>query len=165
MRLSDRFYLINQKFDRLPLQQQFLAAFWSAQGGLLVLLMLCFFAGFPFLFTSIVVFILVMGPRLMFKFDMLDISPGLPPRDAGGPTAIAVRGPAWAYGLNAWFDAKAEHARILIVAFATLGIFVLNLALHALFGLPVGLLVMLALLVLGWARVLHVNGWLAPQHG
>ena len=53
--------------------------------------------------------------------------------------------------------------RILAVAAATVGIFVLNLLLYALIGFPVGLLVVLAVLVVGWARVVHVNRWLAPQ--
>lgn len=163
MTISDRIYMVNQRFDRLPLQQQFLAAFWSALGMLGVVLAFTWFAGFPFLVLSTFVFVVVMGPRLMFKFDLLDVSPGLPPREVGGPTRILVRGPAWACRLNRWFDARTEHGRILTVAFASFGVFVLNMILYYAFGVPVGLLVMLAVLVLGWARVMHVNGWFAPE--
>lgn len=163
MRPSDRIYLKNQWFDRLPLQQQFLAAWWSAWGGLLVMAILNWFAGIPFVPMLIITLAVVMIPRLMFKFDILDISPHMPPRDTGGTTRIQVKGPGWVYGLNQWFDAQEEYARILIVAFATLAFFVLNMLLHWWIAMPVGLLVMLALLILGWARVVHVQGWLAPR--
>ncbi|MDO9713332.1 hypothetical protein [Paracraurococcus lichenis] len=163
MRLSDKVYLQNQWFDRLPLQQQFLAAWWCAWGGLLTMLILNLFFGIRFLPMLLIVLAVVMTPRLMFKFDLLDVSPGLPPRDQGPPTRIAVRGPGWVYRLNAWFDRREEYARILVVAFATLACFVLNMLLYWRWEVPVGLLLMLALLVLGWARVLHVQGWLAPR--
>ena len=85
------------------------------------------------------------------------------PRDVGGETHIAVTAPAWVYRTNRWFDAQLDHMRILAVAAATVGIFVANLILHALIGFPVGLLVVLAVLVLGWARVVHVQRWLVPE--
>ena len=165
MTISDRIYLYNQWFDRLPQQQQFLAAFWSALGGLGVLLMLTWFAGIPFTLLVTLALLVVMGPRVMFKFDLIDRSPGLPARDEGGETRIAVTAPPWVYRLNRWFDAQEDHVRILAVAAATVGVFVANLLLHALIGFPVGLLVMLAVLVLGWARLVHVYGWLKPEPG
>lgn len=163
MTISDRIYLYNQWFDRLPQQQQFLAAFWSALGGLGVMLMLTWFARIPFTLMLIIVLLVVMGPRVMFKFDMIGHDPRLPARDVGGETHIAVAAPAWVYRVNRWFDAQPDHMRILSVAAATVGIFVLNLLLYALIGFPVGLLVVLAVLVLGWARVLHVQRWLVPE--
>jgi hypothetical protein len=163
MTISDRVYLYNQWFDRLPQQQQFLAAFWSALGGLGVMLMLTWFAGIPFTLMLILFLLVVMGPRVMFKFDMIDHAPDLPARDVGGETHIAVEAPAWVYRMNRWFDAQPDHMRILAVAAATVGIFVVNLILHALIGFPVGLLVVLAVLVLGWARVVHVQRWLVPE--
>jgi hypothetical protein len=163
MTISDRVYLYNQWFDRLPQQQQFLAAFWSALGGLGVMLMLTWFAGIPFTLMVILFLLVVMGPRVMFKFDMIDHAPHLPARDVGGETHIAVEAPAWVYRANRWFDAQPDHMRILAVAAATVGIFVVNLILHALIGFPVGLLVVLAVLVLGWARVVHVQRWLVPE--
>ena len=163
MTISDRVYLYNQWFDRLPQQQQFLAAFWSALGGLGVMLMLTWFAGIPFTLMVILFLLVVMGPRVMFKFDMIDHAPDLPARDVGGETHIAVEAPAWVYRTNRWFDAQPDHMRILAVAAATVGIFVVNLILHALIGFPVGLLVVLAVLVLGWARVVHVQRWLVPE--
>ncbi|MFC7474929.1 hypothetical protein ACFQS7_11225 [Dankookia sp. GCM10030260] len=163
MTISDRIYLYNQWFDRLPQQQQFLAAFWSALGTLGVMLMLTWFAGIPFTLMVLLFLLVVMGPRVMFKFDMIGHAPELPARDVGGETHIAVEAPAWVYRLNHWFDAQPDHMRILAVAAATVGIFVANLILYALIGFPVGLLVVLAVLVLGWARVVHVQGWLAPE--
>ena len=91
MTISDRIYLYNQWFDRLPQQQQFLAAFWSALGGLGVMLMLTWFAGIPFLLMVMLFLLVVMGPRVMFKFDLIDHAPELPARDVGGETHIAVR--------------------------------------------------------------------------
>ena len=155
MTVSDRIYLYNQWFDRLPQQQQFLAAFWSALGGLGVMLTLTWFAGVPLTLLVLLFLVVVMGPRVMFKFDMIGHSPKLPPRDVGGETHIAVTAPAWVYRANRWFDAQPDHMRILAVAAATVGTFVVNLILHALIGFPVGLLVMLAVLVLGWAWVLN----------
>lgn len=163
MTISDRIYLYNQWFDRLPQQQQFLAAFWSALGGLGVMLMLTWFARIPFTLMVILFLLVVMGPRVMFKFDMIGHSPHLPARDVGGETHIAVTAPAWVYRANRWFDAQPDHMRILAVAAATVGIFVVNLLLYALIGFPVGLLVVLAVLVLGWARVVHVQRWLVPE--
>jgi len=163
MTVSDRIYLYNQWFDRLPQQQQFLAAFWSALGGLGVILMLVWFARIPFALLVIVTLLVVMGPRVMFKFDLIGAHPDLPPRDTGGETRIALTAPSWVYRLNHWFDAQPDHMRIIAVAVATVGVFVLNLLLYALIGFPVGLLVMLAVLVLGWARVVHVYGWLVPE--
>ncbi|WP_431269615.1 hypothetical protein [Dankookia sp. P2] len=163
MTISDRIYLYNQWFDRLPQQQQFLAAFWSALGALGVMLMLTWFAGIPFTLMVILFLLVVMGPRVMFKFDLIDHAPELPARDVGGETHIAVSAPAWVYRANRWFDAQPDHMRILAVAAATVGVFVVNLILHALIGFPVGLLVVLAVLVLGWARVVHVQRWLVPE--
>jgi hypothetical protein len=165
MTISDRIYLYNQWFDRLPQQQQFLAAFWSALGGLGVMLMLTWFAGIPFTLMVLLFLLVVMGPRVMFKFDMIDHAPELPARDVGGETHIAMTAPAWVYRANRWFDAQPDHMRILAVAAATVGIFVVNLLLHALIGFPVGLLVVLAVLVLGWARVVYVQSWLVPESG
>ncbi len=165
MTVSDRIYLYNQWFDRLPQQQQFLAAFWSALGGLGVMLTLTWFAGVPLTLLVLLFLVVVMGPRVMFKFDMIGHSPKLPPRDVGGETHIAVTAPAWVYRANRWFDAQPDHMRILAVAAATVGTFVVNLILHALIGFPVGLLVMLAVLVLGWARVVYANRWLVPEGG
>jgi hypothetical protein len=99
----------------------------------------------------------------MFKFDLIDHAPELPARDVGGETHIAVTAPSWVYRANHWFDAQPDHMRILAVAAATVGIFVLNLVLYALIGFPVGLLVVLAVLVLGWARVVYVQNWLVPE--
>lgn len=163
MTVSDRIYLYNQWFDRLPQQQQFLAAFWSALGSLGVMLMLTWFAGIPFTLMVILFLLVVMGPRVMFKFDMIGRARDLPARDVGGETRIAVTAPAWVYRVNRWFDAQPDHMRILAVAAATVGIFVANLILFALIGCPVGLLVVLAVLVLGWARVVHVQRWLVPE--
>jgi hypothetical protein len=165
MTISDRIYLYNQWFDRLPQQQQFLAAFWSSLGGLGVMLMLTWFAGIPFTLMVLLFLLVVMGPRVMFKFDMIDHAPELPARDVGGETHIAMTAPAWVYRANRWFDAQPDHMRILAVAAATVGIFVVNLLLHALIGFPVGLLVVLAVLVLGWARVVYVQNWLVPEPG
>lgn len=165
MTISDRIYLYNQWFDRLPQQQQFLAAFWSALGGLGVMLMLTWFAGIPFTLMVLLFLLVVMGPRVMFKFDLIDHAPELPARDVGGETHIAVTAPAWVYRGNRWFDAQPDHMRILAVAAATVGTFVVNLILYALIGFPVGLLVVLAVLVLGWARVVHVQRWLVPEPG
>ena len=61
MTISDRVYLYNQWFDRLPQQQQFLAAFWSALGGLGVMLMLTWFAGIPFTLMVILFLLVVMA--------------------------------------------------------------------------------------------------------
>jgi len=163
MTISDRIYLKNQWFDRLPMQQQFLAAFWSALGGLGVILMLVWFARIPFIPLVLLTLLVVMGPRVMFKFDLISANPALPPRDTGGETRIAIAAPPWVYRLNHWFDAQPDHMRILWVAAATVGIFVVNLLLYAIMGFPVGLLVMLAVLILGWARVVHRQGWLAPE--
>ena len=64
MTISDRVYLYNQWFDRPPQQQQFLAAFWSALGGLGVMLMLTWFAGIPFTLMGDLFLLVVMGPRV-----------------------------------------------------------------------------------------------------
>ena len=163
MTVSDRIYAYNQWFDRLPQQQQFLAAFWSALGTLGVMLMLTWFAGIPFLLMVLLFLLVVMGPRVMFKFDLIDHSPELPDRDVGPPTHIAIAAPPWVYQANRWFDAQPDHMRILAVAASTVGVFVVNMLLHVLIGFPVGLLVVLAVLVVGWARVVHVNHWLVPD--
>ena len=127
------------------------------------MLMLTWFAGIPFTLMVLLFLLVVMGPRVMFKFDMIDHAPELPARDVGGETHIAMTAPAWIYRANCWFDAQPDHMRILAVAAATVGIFVVNLLLHALIGFPVGLLVVLAVLVLGWARVVYVQNWLVPE--
>ena len=65
----------------------------------------------------------------------------------------------------AWFDAQPEPMRVVWVAAATMAAFAVNLFLHWLMRIPVGLVPGLAVLVLGWARVLQTQGWLAPRPG
>jgi hypothetical protein len=161
MTLSDRVYLYNRWFDRLPEHTQFLAAFWTALGITGVLLTIYFFLGWPFDFMAGLVTLVIMGPRVAFKFGLIDHAPNLPPPEPG-EARIAVKVPDWVFELNHRWDALPEMYRGAAVMAGIIGGLAVNLLLNWIIGLPVGLLLMLALLVLGWARVVYVYGWAVP---
>lgn len=161
MSLSDRIYTTNRWFDHLPQQTQFLLAFWTAMALLVTLLIPAFFLGWPFDFLVLLTVLVIMGPRVAFKFGMIGHSASIPPAPVG-ETRVSLTAHARVFQANRWFDALPDLQRGAAVMAGIIGTLIVNLALYALIGLPVGLLLMLGLLVVGIGRVGYVNGWLVP---
>lgn len=162
--VSDWVYRKNYWFDLLPYQQQFLTAFWSAVFGIAALLILVLYTGWPFGILAGGAVLLTMIPRCIYRFGFMHPSPWIDPLPQG-PTKVEIVAPDWVFTLNQWFDAKPSHERIIIVAAATMALFVFNMLLHGVLGFPFALLFLVVVWVLAVARVTYVNGWLVTKPG